>query len=54
MADELQVLSSQLPDNLEDLSKYVMVGREKLVAMQAAIRAINRVGLAEEIRKQKL
>ena len=54
MADELQVLSSQLPDNLEDLSKYVMVGREKLVAMQAAIRAINKVGLAEEIRKQKL
>ena len=54
MADELQAVSNQLPANVEDLSKYVFVGREKLVALQAELRAIDKVGLAAEVRKQKL
>ena len=54
MADELQVVSGQLPANPIDLSKFVMVGREKLVALQAELRAIDKVGLAEEVRRQKL
>ena len=46
--------SSQLPDTLEDLSKFALIGREKLVAVRAEIRAIEKVGLAEEVRRQKL
>lgn len=51
---EIQVLNSQLPTAVEDLAKYVMVGREKLVALQAELRAIDKVGLVDEIRQQKL
>ena len=52
--EEIQVLNSQLPTAVEDLAKYVMVGREKLVALQAELRAIDKVGLVDEIRQQKL
>lgn len=39
---------------MEELSKFVLIGREKLVAVRAEIRAIQKVGLAQEVRKQKL
>lgn len=52
--NDLVVISKNLPANVEDLSKFVLVGREKLVAVRAEIRAIEKVGLAEEVRKQKL
>ena len=39
--NELTVTNGNLPANLEDLSKFVLVGREKLVAVRAAIRAID-------------
>ena len=39
-----------LPDTLPDLAKFVLVGHEKL----AAVRAIDKVKVAEEVRKQKL
>lgn len=44
----------ELPVNIEDLGKFVLIGREKLVAVRAEIRAIDKVGLAQEVRKQKL
>ena len=44
----------ELPATLDDLSKFVLIGREKLVAVRAEIRAIEKVGLAQEVRKQKL
>lgn len=44
----------QAPDTLTDLSKFVLVGREKLNAVRAEIRAINKVGLAQEVYEQKL
>lgn len=46
--------SQQLPDTLEDLSKFVLIGREKLTAVRAEIRAIEKVGLAKEVHEQKL
>lgn len=52
--NEINVRSDNLPANIEDLSKFVLVGREKLVSVRAEIRAIEKVGLAEEVRKQKL
>ena len=44
----------ELPTKIEDLSKFVLVGREKLVAVRAEIRAIDKVGLAQAVREQKL
>ena len=52
--NEISISSKQLPTDINDLSKFVLVGREKLVAVRAEIRAIDKVGLAEEVRKQKL
>ncbi|MBC8568214.1 hypothetical protein H8692_05475 [Mogibacterium sp. NSJ-24] len=50
---EIQNTQSNLPVTIEDLSKFVLVGREKLVAVKAEIRAIDKVGLATEVRNQK-
>ena len=43
-----------VPAVLEDLAKFALIGREKLVAVRAEIRAIDKVGLAQEVRAQKL
>ena len=43
-----------LPVKLEDLTRFVLIGREKLVAVRAAIKAIDKVGVAKEVREQKL
>lgn len=51
---EIINVSHALPTTIEDLSKFVLVGREKLVAVRAEIRAIEKVGLAQEVRTQKL
>lgn len=47
-------LHEQLPDNLKDLSAFVLVEREKLTAVRAEIRAIQKLELAEEVRQQKM
>ena len=52
--NELSTKTTQLPANLEDLSKFVLVGRERLTAVRAEIRAIQKVGLAKEVHEQKL
>lgn len=52
--NELTNATIQLPENLPDLSRFVLIGREKLNAVRAEIRAINKVGLAQEVREQKL
>lgn len=51
--NELITRTQQLPDTLQDLSKFVLVGREKLVSVRAEIRAIDKIHLAEEVRNQK-
>lgn len=51
---ELVFVNERLPASIEDLSRFVLIGREKLVAVRAEIRAIQRVGLAQEVREQKL
>jgi len=51
---ELAVYQNNLPTNIEDLSKFALIGREKMTAVRAEIRAIDKLGLAEEVRRQKL
>lgn len=50
---DITVVKQYLPDNIQDLSKFVLVGREKLVSVRAEIRAIDKLNLAEEVRVQK-
>lgn len=42
-----------MPNNLSDLAAFVLVGREKLTAVRAEIRAIDKLQLAEDVRQQK-
>ena len=52
--DELQTTNRQLPDTLDDLSKFVLVNEEKIQALRAQIRAIKKVSVAREVYEQKL
>ena len=54
MSEQIGFSTKHLPDNIEDLSKYVLVGRAQLTAVREAIRAIDKYGLAKEVREQKL
>ena len=54
MSELIVSRENKLPATIEDLSKFVLVGRGKLVAVRAEIRAIEKVGLAQEVRTQKL
>lgn len=51
--NSLVLSNNNLPTNIEDLSKFVLVGREKLTAVRAEIRAIDKLDLAKEVREQK-
>ena len=51
--DAIVLANNNLPANIEDLAKFILVGREKLVSVRAAIRAIDKLELAEEVREQK-
>ena len=50
------ITSSQmnLPETLPDLSRFVLIGRDKLKAVRAEIHAIDKVGMAREVYQQKL
>ena len=52
--NELAKWSDSLPESMPDLRKFVLIGREKMTAVRAEIRAIDKLGLAEEVRRQKL
>lgn len=52
--NDIILSEKNVPANISDLAKFVLVGREKLVAVRAEIRAIDKVGLAEDVRRQKL
>lgn len=52
--NEITTTHAQLPSNIEDLAKFVLIGREKLTAVRAEIRAIQRIGLAKDVHEQKL
>ena len=51
--ENITVLERQLPVALPDLAKFALIGREKLSAVRAEIRAIQKVGLAKEVLEQK-
>lgn len=42
-----------MPVKLEELAQFVIVGRERLNAVKAGIRAIEKLGVAEGVRQQK-
>jgi len=53
LKNEIVTTNNQLPVNLEDLSKFVLIGREKLISVKAEIRAMKKLDIAKEVREQK-
>lgn len=51
---ELTKSTVQLPSTIPELTRFALVGRDKLKAVRAEIHAIEKVGLAQEVREQKL
>ena len=54
MTDLITVEVDNLPATLDDLAKFVLVGRDKLQAVRAEINAISKLDVAREVREQKL
>lgn len=54
MNTDITKSKNNLPATMEDLTKFILIGREKLVAVRAEIRAIDKIGLAQEVHNQKL
>ena len=51
---EITTTTVNLPDTLEDLSKFVLVAPEKIASVRAEIRAIEKIGFARDVLEQKL
>ena len=51
---ELTKSTVRLPSTIPELTRFALVGRDKLQAVKAEIHAIEKVGLAQEVREQKL
>ncbi|GHU24492.1 hypothetical protein FACS1894172_17650 [Spirochaetia bacterium] len=52
--DLAQVKQSRLPATIEELTSFVLIGREKLNAVRAAMRAIEKLDVAVDVRRQRL
>lgn len=50
---KLTKTNTHLPVKLSELTKFVLIGREKLNSVRAEIRAIDKLDLAKEVREQK-
>ena len=54
MSEIISYEAPQLPDTLEDLTQFVLVGKAKLDAYMMKLRTVNRLSTAQEIRDQTL
>jgi len=53
MPNAVERVKIQLPDTLEDLSRFVLFTEERIKSMRAEIRAIQKLNVAKEIELQK-
>ena len=54
METSLQTYNMQLPEKMEELSKFVLINEERVHALRAQIKAIKKAKLAKEVYEQKL
>jgi N6-adenosine-specific RNA methylase IME4 len=52
--NKLILYQEKLPDNIKELQKYVLFGREAIGVLRAEIRAIDKLKLATDVKEQKL
>jgi len=51
---ELIKTNTNLPDKIEDLAKFILFNRERIISVRAEIRAMEKLKIVQEIREQKL
>jgi len=51
--NDLTTQKINLPANIDQLAKFVLIGRDKLASVRAEMRAIDKLDLAGEVREQK-
>ncbi|MDR2025355.1 MAG: hypothetical protein LBQ71_19420 [Hungatella sp.] len=52
--NEIATYTQQLPDTIEDITRFVLIGTEKLKSLKAEINAIKKLKFAQEVYDQKL
>ena len=52
--EQIIINQTQLPDNIEDLTQFVLVGKAKLQAYMLKLQTVNKLSVAQEIRDQTL
>lgn len=52
--NELTYSKTYLPDTIEDLTQFVLVGKAKLSAYMSRLQTVNKLSVAQEIRNQTL
>lgn len=52
--NELSITTQQLPDTIEDLTQFVLVGKAKLQAYMLKLQTVSKLSVAQEIRDQTL
>ena len=52
--NELSTVTQQLPDTIEDLTQFVLVGKAKLQAYMIKLQTVSKLSVAQEIRDQTL
>lgn len=52
--NNLTIQNKQLPDNIEDLTQFVLVSKAKLQAYMLKLQTVNKLSVAQEIRDQTL
>ena len=52
--NELTTATTQLPETIEDLTQFVLVGKAKLQAYMLKLQTVNKLSVAQEIRDQTL
>lgn len=51
--NEVVLRESFLPEKLDDLARFVLVGRERMTAVRAALRMLDKLEVAEDVRKMR-
>ena len=54
MDNSLVIVQNNIPANFEDVASFAILAQEKLKSVRAEISAIKRLGLAQEVLKQKV
>jgi len=54
MANEIQLHKKNLPDNIKDIQKFILIGKEQLKAYQSKLKLIDKLDMAQDVRQQAL